>query len=120
MVGGEGRGDVSCADGYGEWVGCGLLSLEKGIRDTFGASFGVILGVLQTVMARVSHSSSHTNEKEIWTLPSLPTHNPPARLTSPLLDTLFLVVRKYLSMVDMTTSDTLMRVFVSAEPVWGW
>lgn len=106
--------------GMGSGLVVSLLSLEKGIRDTFGASFSVILDILRTVMARVSNSSSHTNDKEIWALPSLPTHIAPARLTSILLNTLFLAVQEYLSMVDMTTSDTLMRVFArSAEPVWG-
>lgn len=44
----------------------------------------------------------------------------PAALTSLLLDTLLSAVQEYLSMVDMVTSDALMRVFArSAEPVWG-
>jgi gamma-tubulin complex component 5 len=45
---------------------------------------------------------------------------PPAAITALLLDTLLQAVQEYLSMVDMITSDTLMRVFAkTAEPVWS-
>lgn len=96
-----------------------LLSLEMAIRDAFAVSFSVILDVLQTVMTGVSRSS-HTPAKEVWALPSLPTRIPPAAITALLLDTLLQAVQEYLSMIDMITSDALMRVFAkTAEPVWS-
>jgi gamma-tubulin complex component 5 len=106
--------------GIGSPLIVSLLSLEKAIRDTFAASFNVILDVLRTVMARVSRSSRSHSSVDVWTLPSLPTRIPPAAITALLLDTLLQAVQEHLSMVDMITSDTLMRVFAkTAEPVWS-
>jgi gamma-tubulin complex component 5 len=106
--------------GIGSPLVVSLLSLEKAIRDTFSVSFSVILDVLRTVMAQVSQSSlSNSSALEVWTFPSLPIRISPAAVTALLLDTLLQAVQEHISMVDMITSDTLMRVFAkTAQPVW--
>lgn len=81
-----------------------LLGLEKAVRDEFADSFTVIFDVLQAAPDVMSGNTSIS----------------PAASTARLLDTLFNAVQQRLSMVDMVTSDSLMRVFVTAaEPVWG-
>lgn len=107
--------------GVGDPLIVSLLSLEKALRDTFADTFGVILEVLRAVMDRASHSQpqSTSASAEVWILPSLRTRISPAALTALLLDTLLHAVQERLSMVDMVTSDALMRVFATtAEPVW--
>lgn len=80
-----------------------LLGLEKAIRDEFADSFTVIFDVLQAAPDTMTRAAIS-----------------PAASTARLLDTLFNAVQERLSMVDMVTSDCLMRIFItSAEPVWG-
>ncbi|KAF7975641.1 hypothetical protein HWV62_9089 [Athelia sp. TMB] len=80
-----------------------LLGLEKAIRDEFSDSFTVIFDVVQAAPDATARTAIAS-----------------AASTARLLNTLFHAVQERLSMVDLVTSDCLMRIFVtSAEPVWS-
>lgn len=105
---------ICCAQGgVGPALTVSLLSLEKDIKDTFTASFSVVLDVLQKVMGQASGTPSSHSLLPLWRIP-------PAAVTTLLLDTLLQAVQEHLSMIDMKTANTLMRVFaMTAEPVWS-
>ncbi|OBZ70494.1 Gamma-tubulin complex component 5 [Grifola frondosa] len=104
--------------GIGPPLVVSLLSLEKALRDTFSATFNVLLEVLRDVIQRAQRSPDPIID--IWTLPDLPTRISPPALTALLLDSLLDAVQSNISIGDVVTSSALMNVFSeTAEPVWS-
>jgi gamma-tubulin complex component 5 len=102
--------------GIGPPLAVSLLSLENGLRCAFSESFSALLDVLRSVLTQTSRSRETT---EVWMLTDMPARVPPAAVTCLLLDTLLHTVQTYSSMGDISTCNTLMRVFVhTAEPSW--
>ncbi|KAA1466534.1 hypothetical protein DENSPDRAFT_846943 [Dentipellis sp. KUC8613] len=89
-----------------------LLSLQKQLRDTFARTFEVLLDVTRRVTRQIARTQD--TETEIWMLAELPVRTTPSGITTLLLDTLLSSVQEHITMDDIITSDTLMRVFTLA------
>ncbi|CDO73818.1 hypothetical protein BN946_scf185015.g147 [Trametes cinnabarina] len=95
-----------------------LLSTEKGLRDTFGDTFSVLLTLVRHVVQKAQRSPDLI--LEVWTLPDLPTRASPSAITAVLLDALLDALQERVSMGDGVTARALSRVFgASVEPVWA-
>jgi len=107
-----------------------LLSLEKSVRDEFGATFDTLKKTLEGVIQKASASRKYQvhftkssvtgpSAMPIWDLTEVQNNVPPAAVTTYLLNALLYAVREQDLMGETTISATLMRVFSkSVEPVW--
>ncbi len=106
--------------GLGEKLVVSLLSLEKAVRDHFGASFSALLDIVRAVVRRSQRLHDKDETPEVWTLPDLPQRTSPSTMTAILLDALLVAAQEHVSMDDTVTSCAIVRVFTaSAEPVWS-
>ena len=106
--------------GLGPKLVVSLLSLEKAIRDEFGASFAAFFDTVSSIVRSSQRLSSEEPTPYIWTLPDLPQRTAPSTMTTLLLDALLDAAQERVSMGDDVTARALVRVFTaSAEPVWA-
>ena len=106
--------------GLGPKLVVSLLSLEKDIRDAFGASFPTLLDIVRTVVRRSQRLQAHEPTPEVWTLPDLPRRTSASTITALLLDALLTTAQEHVSMGDAVTARALVRVFgTSTEPLWA-